>query len=173
MEHATILEFLGQYTTDIPVSVQQGIIENILYDAKNFQHVTFVTRFPAVVPFADLLRFEQATGVALGIECFKIDCRYAPELFNPESYPIVIEMLKRDLPIINGFLNHAELDWQEDALHIQLQNGGYSILEKFRFTHKLEEFVKLHFDRHIKIKMEVADFLSPEELESRIPTKSP
>ncbi|MDE5767812.1 MAG: PHP domain-containing protein, partial [Oscillospiraceae bacterium] len=161
------------YTTDIPVSVQQGVIEEILYDAKSFQNVTFVTKLPAVVPFADILHFEQATGVALGIEQFRIDCRYAPEMFNPESYPVVVEMLKRDLPIINGFLNHAELDFQEDSLHIRLQNGGYPILKKFKFTNRLEEFVKLHFDRKITVTLEGEDFLSQEQLESRIPAEHP
>ncbi|MDE5755181.1 MAG: PHP domain-containing protein, partial [Oscillospiraceae bacterium] len=102
-----------------------------------------------------------------------IDCRYDPGLFDQQSYPVVVEMLKRELPIINGFLNQAELDWQEDSLHIKLQNGGYPILEKFQFTKKFEEFVKLHFDREITVTLEGENFLSQEQLESMIPMEQP
>ncbi|MDE7094005.1 MAG: hypothetical protein K2O52_03725, partial [Oscillospiraceae bacterium] len=76
IEHATILEFLRKYTTDIPVSIQQGVIENILYNQKNFQEVTFVAKFTSVVPFADILKFEQVTSLALQIQKFRLDCRY-------------------------------------------------------------------------------------------------
>ena len=68
MEHATILQFLRQYTTDIPVSIQQGVIENILYDMKNFQEVTFVARFKTIVPYTDILKFEEVTSLALQIQ---------------------------------------------------------------------------------------------------------
>ena len=45
MANATLLEFLKQYTEDIPASVQQGVIQNIFYDEKYFRHITFEASF--------------------------------------------------------------------------------------------------------------------------------
>ena len=166
LEHATILEFLRKYTTDIPVSIQQGVIETILYNQKNFQEVTFVAKFTSVVPFADILKFEQVTSLALQIQKFRLDCRYDAELFTEKSYPVVVEMLKRELPIINGFLNQSDLDFQEDSIKITLHNGGYVILEKFKFRTEFEKFVEKHFGKKITVFLEGKDCISEQQFET-------
>ena len=41
MANATLLEFLSEYTTDLPVSVHQGVIEDIRYDEAALNHIVF------------------------------------------------------------------------------------------------------------------------------------
>ena len=158
MSNATLLDFLRQYTTDIPPSIQQGIIEEIPYDS-NFNRVTFITRFANIVPYADILHFEQSAGVALGVPQLRLDCRYDAALFTQACIPDLVSMLKRELPIINGFLNKATWNWQEEHIHIDLQNGGRPILEKFQFAKVFSDFVALHFGKTITVSISGPDMI--------------
>ncbi len=173
MANATLLEFLSEYTKDLPVSVHQGVIEDIRYNEKSMSDIVFAARFPNIVPFADLLQFEQKTAAALEISSVRLDCRYAPELFTQDAYPTVIEMFKRELPIINGFLNRAKLQWSDDSIHIELQNGGYPILERFSFEKKFSEFIACHFDKQVKITMHGPDHFTEEALSEAIAEAPP
>ena len=173
MANATLLEFLNEYTTDLPVSVHQGVIEDIRYDEAALNDITFSVRFPNIVPFADILHFEQSTERALQVKTVRLDCRYDPSLFKKECYPVLTEMLKRELPIINGFLNRADVVWEENHIHIELQNGGYPILEKFKFTQVFERFVQQHFSRTIKVTLNGPDTLSEDALDRVIAEAPP
>jgi len=176
MANATIIEFLKQYLTDIPVSIQQGVIEDILYDEGTLQNITFVTRFPAVVPFQDIQHFEKVTAMALQVNAFRLDCRYDAALFTLESYPVVVGMLKRELPIINGFFKNADVDFQDTELGITLHNGGLEILKKFQIEKKFAEFVQKHFDKNIHVILE-SDNISPDvrmlKLREQMPPEYP
>ncbi len=167
MSNATLLEFLGEYTKDIPPSVQGGVIEDIRYNQQQLNEITFVTELSSIVPFADIRKFEQSVEAALEVRV-RLDCRYAPELFTSAAYPTVVEMLKRELPIINGFLNSAEVDWQDDRIHIELHNGGYPILEKFHFTRVFSEFILTHFGKQVAVTLHGPDTLSAEALSDAI-----
>ena len=173
MANATILEFLKQYLEDIPPSVQTGVIENILYDEGKLQNITFVTRFSSVVPTADIIRFEQVTAHAIQVSSFRLDCRYAPELFTLESYPVVVEMLKRELPIINGFLNNADVRFENDVLDITIHNGGLEILNKFYFHQKFAEFVQKHFSRAITVNLQGDNVITETQIQNIIPQNAP
>lgn len=173
MANATLLEFLREYTTDLPASVHQGVIEDIRYDEPMLNNIIFTVRFPNIVPFADILHFEHSTEAALQVKTIRLDCRYDSSLFNQESYPTVVEMLKRELPIINGFLNKAEVSWNDTGIHIELHNGGFPILEKFRFTKVFSEFIETHFGRHMAVTMNGPDTLSEEMLDQAIAEAPP
>ncbi len=173
MSNATLMEFLEQYTKDIPPSVQQGVIEEILYDKNKLDSITFVARFSHIVPFADLLYFERSVGVALQVGTLRLDPRYDGTLLTEECRNELIEMLKRQLPVINGFLLRSDWTWEPDHLHIELQNGGYPILSKFQFTTVFEKLVMHHFGRQIRVTLHGEDTLSEAELDRVIEEAPP
>jgi len=173
MPNATILEFMQKYLEEIPVSLQKGLIEQILYDEEKLQDIVFVTRFPSVVPFADLIAFEKAVAKAIRVNNFRIDCRYAPELFTLESYPIVVEMFKRELPVVNGFLNHADVKLEENQLSILIHNAGLEILNKFDFTHKFEKFIFRHFEKELTVDLQSDAVISESQLQQVIQQAPP
>ena len=173
MANATLMEFLEQYTTDIPPSVQQGVIEEIQYDQEKFSYITFVVHFPHIVPFSDMLHFEQSVGHAIGVKLLQLDPRFDERLWTKDIIPDLVEMLKRELPIINGFLNRAEWTWEDDHIHVELQNGGYPILEKFHFTKVVESFAQKHFGKTVKVTLHGEDTLSQEALDRVIEEAPP
>ena len=173
MANATLMEFLRKYTEDIPPSVQQGVIEEIRYGQNMRGNLTFVVRFGAIVPYDDVLHFEQSVGHAIQADCLRLDCRYDASLLKPEAVPVIIQMLKRQLPVVNGFLDHADWQWGTDTLHIELQNGGYPILERFQFAKVLREFLQQHFDRDMKVTFHGPDRFTAEALDQVIEAAPP
>ena len=165
MENATLLEFLKQYTEDIPASVQQGVIRNIFYDENYFKHITFEAVFPSVVPTEDIFHFENSVGVALQVPQLRLECFYDEKLFTASVIPTVVEMMKRELPIINGFLNRAQYHLDGNQLTIDLYTAGQPILEKFQFCKKFADFVQKHFEKTIAVTMNGRNNVSYEELE--------
>ncbi len=168
MANTTLMEFLQEYTKDIPPSVQQGEIQEILYHKEKLDDITFVAHFSAIVPFADILHFEQSVGTALQIRQLRLDCRYDAVLFTEECKEVLVEMMKRELPIINGFLTKADWNWQEDHIHIELHNGGSPILEKFHFTAFFSDYVQKHFGTAVTVSIHGPDTLTEQDLNRAI-----
>lgn len=46
-------------------------------------------------------------------------------------FPDLVMFLKREMTVVNGFIDGAEVTLDGDNLHIQLHNGGYDILQKY------------------------------------------
>lgn len=165
MEKATVLEFLKQYIEDIPVSLQQAVIEEIQFEPNGYRFVRFVVSCPAIVPASDIVQLELAVNAALGITGAEFHCRYAAALFTEACQPELIAMLKRRLPVVNGFLNKADWTWEDDHIHIELSNGGYPILAKFHFSQVFEELAAEHFGKAIHVTFHGKDTLSEPELQ--------
>ena len=165
MANATLMEFFSQYNGEIPPSVQPGVIEEIRYDKEMRGDITVIARFPHIAPFSDIVKFEQTTCAALQLRKFRLDPRYDAELLTPECAGELGQMLKRDLPIVNGFLNTAEWTWDGEHIHIELRNGGYPILRKFNFTAEMEKLIRRVFDREMHVTLHGVDTLSETELD--------
>ena len=173
MASATLMEFLEQYTKEIPPSVQPGVIEDIQYTRETLNTITFIARFPHIVPYADVVSFERSVAKALEAHCIRLEPRYDGKLLTKDCIPELIEMLKRELPIVNGFLYSADWEWSGDKLHVELKNGGYPILQKFQFTQTFEKLVQRVFDATLHITLHGEDTLSHEALERVIESAPP
>ena len=93
--------------------------------------------FPAVVPMKDIFHFENSVGVALQVPELRLECFYDESLFTKESIPVAVEMMKRELPIINGFMNRAQYQIDGNQLQIDLYTGGHPILKNSNFRKNL------------------------------------
>lgn len=55
-------------------------------------------------------------------------------VFGMECYGDLIMLLKRDISVVNGFLDDSEVTLRDDRLDIKLVHGGMDILTKFDFA---------------------------------------
>ncbi len=173
MAEMTIQELMKQYMKTIPVSLQAGIVQEIIYDGKNLQNISLIVNCSSIVPNPEIVQFERVAAIALQVNHFRLDLRYAPELFTMENYPVVVEMLKRELPIINGFLNRADVKLEENHLLIHLHNGGLEILEKFHFCQVFSAFVERHFSRKITVTLTGETTISEARLQEIVGKDTP
>lgn len=124
----TVAEFFSAYLNIIPETCADGEILRFGFSKDNTS-MAIEIKFSRVISLEDLKRFAVGLKSALGISEVYIGPKYAPELFNANAMPAVIEELKRRCPV-NGFFENAEYIIDGEVVRIILKNGGESILKR-------------------------------------------
>ena len=146
----TLREFLREYAAKLPEAVLNGRLRRVLANPARTK-LYLETEYDAQVPFDDLTAAESELAVRLKLQSLRILCRYAPALFSVDILPELFRSLRRDLPMINGFLEDAELSLKENILTIGLMHGGADILENTRFRDELARAVQAVYGVSISV----------------------
>lgn len=83
-----------------------------------------------VIPKKDLYLAEQILTKLGGFSKVTIKTRYTPEQFSPAYFPEIVHILRRKNILVNGFFDHAKIEYFDTVVHIHLTHGGYSIFNK-------------------------------------------
>ncbi|MDE5764524.1 MAG: PolC-type DNA polymerase III [Ruminococcus sp.] len=160
-------EFLKEYCSDIPDSVKNGRVFKITY-TKNLRRFVFFAEFPKIVPYHDIVAFESAVASALEIEIVCLNPRYPAEIFSTNCVEDVIQILKRDVSVVNGFLDGAEISFDGRILCFGLKHGGRDILINAGFCNKLSQLIYNQFGRKIDVRLDGETTVSNDEYQEII-----
>lgn len=142
--------FLEEYVPVMPQSLQNGTLKRMTY-SENLTKISFYVVFPQLVPVQDLIALEHELEICLEISAVRLHPQYAPSLLTQAYFSDLAMLLKREMTVVNGFIDGAAVTLESDHMEIQLQNGGYDILEKYHvadyFSHLLEQI----FSRKIQV----------------------
>ena len=114
-----ISEFLKDYSLELPESLLDGEIFKLTY-TENLENIRFHVHFEKLVPSDDIFAFEKAVEAAIKVEQVRIACRYPSGIFGMDCYAELLKLLKRDIPVVNGFLDDAEVTLNSDELRIRI-----------------------------------------------------
>ncbi len=162
MMEMKISDFLNEYCTDIPESTKNGSVFRLTY-SEDMKHISFFALFQNIVPTKDIFLFESSVSKAIGTESINLNPRYDKSLFIPECIPELIELLKRDISVVNGFLNDADIRLDGDDLNIKLMHGGYDILKRCKFNSAFSQLIYNQFGIKINIKLYGENTVNTEE----------
>lgn len=137
----TLREFLREYAKNLPEHVLDGRIRRVLTNPDHTR-LYFETEFDRTVPFADLSAFETELAERLSLQSARLLCRYPAEAFSVAVLPDLFLSLRRDLPLINGFLEGADLSLENGVLSVGLKQGGVDILERTHFREELARAIQ-------------------------------
>ncbi len=140
----TLREFLREYAVKLPENVLEGKIRRVLSNRERSK-LYFETEYPAPLPFAQLSETENELANRLELGSCRILCRYPAESFSAEVLPELFLTLRREIPMINGFLEDAGLTLKDGVLSITLMHGGAEILEQTHFREELARAVHTIF----------------------------
>lgn len=157
-----LAEFLKEYGAEIPESVRGGEIFKLTY-SDTLDSMTFFAHFPSLVPAEDIFAFEHAVEAAIRVSKIRLSCRYPEEIFSMSCYEELLKLIKRDVTVVNGFLEGAEVSLSEDRLHIRLTHGGREILDRFRFTKSFSQLIYNQFGKRIRVELEGGTSVSEDE----------
>lgn len=160
-------DFLKEYCPEIPDSVRDGRIYKLTY-SENLKHFSFFAEFKNIVPYKDISAFDNAVAKAIEAESVRLNPRYSRELFDLNCMNGLIEMLKRDVSVVNGFLNDAEMALKDDILQIELKHGGLDILTKDGFCRKLSQLIYNQFGVSIEVKLGGNEAVNHDEYDEMI-----
>ena len=159
--------FLEEYVPVLPDSLQDGILQRMTY-SENLTKISFYVHFPHLVLAQDLLALEHELEIRLEIHSVRLHPRFAPELFSLEYFADLVVFLKREMTVVNGFINDADVSMDEDTLHITLHNGGYDILEKYHVADYFSGMLEQMFSRRFHVVFHGAASVTEEEFQAII-----
>lgn len=122
-----IIELFKNFSSVIPPMVGYGEIIKILHN-KNLSDITIVAAFPELLTYDDIASFENNLRSELNILSVVLDCKYTPDKFSADYFPVIVEQIKRRCPVVNGFFNEAIANVNGDILEVVLSHGGYDML---------------------------------------------
>lgn len=162
-----IAEFLKEYEIVIPESVRSGEIFKLTYTEK-LDSISFLAHFSRLVPCEDIFAFEKTAETALNVDKIRLYCRYPSELFGMNCYETLIQLLKRDLSVVNGFLDGADVRLDSERLEIKLNHGGREILDRFDFCGMLSRLIYNQFGVRIKVVLDGGAAVSSDEYDEML-----
>lgn len=162
-----LAEFLKEYNAEIPESIRTGEVFKLTYSQK-LDHITFHALFDKLVPSDDIFAFEKAIETILKVDEIRLSCRYPSEIFGMECYDELIKLMKRNVPVVNGFLDDAEVNLSDGEMKIRIVHGGMDILKQFNFCKEFSQLIYNQFGVQTKIKLSGDNALSNEEYDKLI-----
>ena len=116
---------------------------------------TLVVHFESGERFtrAELFRLGEQLSRALDVRRVTLRPHYPPELFSLDCFGDLVEELKAQHTIVNGFLEGAELSLEGDTLHIALQHGGGELLHETGFERAMETLIRTQFGRQLSVSL--------------------
>lgn len=159
--------FLEEYIPVLPESVQDGILHRMTY-SENLTKISFYVTFPALVPVQDLIALEHELEIRLEIHAVRLHPRFAPELFSLGYFADLAVLLKREMSVVNGFIDGAEVTLTEDTLSIRLHNGGMDILEKYHVADYFSGMLEEMFSRRLRVVFEGTSSVTDDEFAAMI-----
>ncbi|MDE5620542.1 MAG: PolC-type DNA polymerase III, partial [Ruminococcus sp.] len=160
-------EFLKEYCSEIPESIRQGEIFKLTYSEK-LDNINFFALFKKLVPSDDIFAFEKTIENAIKVDKIRLICRYPSEIFGRNCYEEMIKLLKRDIPVINGFLDGADVQFSEKTISINLAHGGRDILEKYHFCRSFSQIVYNQFGVETDVNLNGGEKVSSDEYNEMI-----
>ncbi|MBR6983583.1 MAG: PolC-type DNA polymerase III [Ruminococcus sp.] len=162
-----IAEFLKEYTSELPEAVRSGEVYKITY-SNDLKNIAFFALFPAVIPAEDIFSFEKLMETTLQVDNIRLHPRYPAEAFGLSCCEALLKLLKRQVSVVNGFLDDSEIRIKEGEMDISLKHGGRDILERYDFCTKLSQMIYNQFGVSVKVRLEGGEPLSSTEFEQMV-----
>lgn len=94
---------------------------------------------------------------ALHLKKVEFDYVLPPEALSESCFPMLLKVVKHNVPQTNGFLDSIETDFFDDVFTIKFLKSGRDICENAGAHTYLEEYIKTHFNRDVKVLLEGED----------------
>ncbi len=111
-----------------------------------------------------------AAEIKTALKLKKVEFEYVlpPEALKENCFPMLLKVVKKNVPQTNGFLDEIETKFEDDIFTITFLKQGRDICENAGADKFLEEYILSHFDRKISVVFEgensnVEDFLKKQK----------
>ena len=106
--------------------------------------------------------------IALRFKTVEFNFFLPPEALDYSCFPMLLKVLKVNVPQTNGFLDNSEYTYEDDTLTIKFLSGGCDICKNAAADTFLENYIFEHFGKKITVNLEgensnLEDFLKVQE----------
>ena len=157
-------DFLKEYCNELPDSIGSGEIYKMTY-SQDLRHFNFFARFSEYVMSNDIFSFENTLASAIKVDSVRLFPRYDESKFDLSLISDILAILKRDVSVVNGFLDDADIGIADNIITIGLKHSGREILERFHFSRQLIQLIYNMFGLKFEIKLLGGDAITSEEFD--------
>lgn len=170
--NVNLAEFFKDFCSEIPSSVGSGEIYKLTY-SENLGNMDFFVNFSSIVSYKDIMDFETRAADSIKIDRLRLNPRYDGSLFSLDCLGDLILRLKRDVSLVNGFLDDAEYVINGENLEISLKHGGRDMLIRCEFSRKFSQLIYNQFGVRVQIELKGGDAFTSEEYDTLIDNLAP
>ena len=80
----------------------------------------------------------------------------------------IIKLMRRDVPVVNGFLEDAEVRLADDVMNIRIVHGGLDLLVKNDFCGKLSQYIYNMFSHRFSVKLDGDNSVSSDDFDNMV-----
>lgn len=102
---------------------------------------------------------------ALRMRLVNLDYVLPPEALNADCFPMLLKVLKVNVPQTNGFLDNTEYEFKDDVLTLTFLGGGCEICRNAAADEFLVNYIYEHFGKKIVVELTGEDVLPGMDLE--------
>ncbi len=151
---------------ELPQAVADGELLSVLCDEQD-KSMILQLACDRLIPYGELFAAGSAIKEYLGVPSVRIYPKYDSELFCKEYLYDVVEIMKPQYGMINGYMDDAEINDDGDVYEFTLNHGGYELLIGEKIDREIEKFVKGVFSKNITVRFVEGGTVAAQELDSR------
>lgn len=140
MKSYTIAQFFDKYNDIIPKSLENGNILKLIFDEK-LHKISVIAKFDSVQDYEVIKKCEKDFANALHLNKFELQCKYTPDMLDNTCFVQLVKYLKVNFPVVNGFFDDAQSEFQNNVFTVDMKHGGVEFLKKAGIETKFSSLV--------------------------------
>ncbi|MBR4092518.1 MAG: PolC-type DNA polymerase III [Oscillospiraceae bacterium] len=164
-----ISEFLSEYIETLPESTLSGEILKITHN-KKVTKINITAVFKELISYEDLVLFGNAMADELKITEVKLLPKYTPDMFCVEYFSEIIKEMKKNHSVINGFLDDADVFFDNNKLSVTVKNGGFELIEKINPEQIVSDMIFSKFSARYEVEFKGDLFVSDDTYTKMVDT---
>ncbi len=151
---------------DLPQATADGTLLSILCD-ENDKSLILQLKSDELIPASVLKTAGDMIREKLCVPSVRIYPKYDEQLFDISYLHDVIEIMKPQFGVINGYMDNVEISDCDDVIEFGLQHGGLDLLITANIDSEISKFVKGVFGKQVTVRIEEYGTVDFEELDRR------
>ena len=147
-------EIFGEY---ISTEQYRGMLKNTLFSDLNIDKENMsLTALLHIDTFDNIMCLKAvANEIKKSLQLKSVEFEYAlpPEALKAECFPMLLKVVRKNVPQTNGFLDAIETRFDGEVFTINFLKQGRDICENAGAHKFLEDYVLQHFDRKITVEL--------------------
>ena len=158
MKLYNFLEIFGEY---ISTEKYREMLKNTMFtDLHINKEESSITALLHIDTFNNIMCLKAVSGEikkALAAKNVEFDYRLPPDALKTECFPMLLRVVKKNVPQANGFLDDVDTSFDGKVFTVRFLKHGRDICQNAGADKFLEEYISEHFERQIEVVFEGED----------------
>ncbi|MGN0632336.1 MAG: PolC-type DNA polymerase III [Oscillospiraceae bacterium] len=164
MKEYTISEFFEGYNERLPEIIGNAVMLKLSY-SEHDNSIEITAKSDELVPYAEVSKFQRSMSEKLGLKDLFLRLKYTPDKLTADYFTDLTQFLKARFPLVNGYLDNADVTYENGVFNVGLKHGCADILKKAGIETAFPSLVFEMFSTSVKIVLSGVTSIDPVKFE--------